>query len=184
MTTLVVDDLAFELRPSERRRTLQITVDRGGELILAAPTGTDERHLRDFVSEKRFWIYTKLAEKNRLQRVVARKEFIDGEGFLYLGTSYRLRLVSGLAVPLRLAQGRFLLEKTALSQAREHFVAWYARHAQAWLNDKVHDYAQRMEVAPTGVTIQDLGHRWGSCGKGQRLYFHWRSILRSPDPQD
>ncbi len=24
---------------------------------------------------------------------------------------------------------------------------------------------------------RDLGHRWGSCGKGGKLCFHWRSIL-------
>jgi predicted metal-dependent hydrolase len=30
------------------------------------------------------------------------------------------------------------------------------------------------------VTVQDLGYRWGSCGKGGRLYFHWRTILLPP----
>ena len=25
--------------------------------------------------------------------------------------------------------------------------------------------------------VQDLGYRWGSCGKGHRLYFHWKTIL-------
>lgn len=35
--------------------------------------------LRAFVQEKRFWIYTKLAEKDRLQRQVPRKEFVGGD---------------------------------------------------------------------------------------------------------
>jgi predicted metal-dependent hydrolase len=34
-----------------------------------------------------------------------------------------------------------------------------------------------MEVEPKGLTVQDLGHRWGSCGKHQKLYFHWRVIM-------
>lgn len=34
---LIVDDLAFEVRESSRRKTLEITVDRDGELIIAAP---------------------------------------------------------------------------------------------------------------------------------------------------
>ena len=25
--------------------------------------------------------------------------------------------------------------------------------------------------------MQDLGYRWGSCGKGEMLYFHWKTIL-------
>lgn len=34
-----------------------------------------------------------------------------------------------------------------------------------------------MEVAPAGVKVQELGYRWGSCGKGDWLYFHWKAIL-------
>ena len=37
MTTLTVNDLRFEVRRSSLRRALEITVDRGGELILSAP---------------------------------------------------------------------------------------------------------------------------------------------------
>lgn len=88
-----VDDLQFHLRHSARRRTMQITVERDGALVLSAPPEVDEATLRAFVHEKRFWIYTKLAEKDRLQRPVPRKEFVGGEGFLYLGRSHRLKVV-------------------------------------------------------------------------------------------
>ena len=69
-TTLTIDDLRFDVRRSARRRTIQITVERGGSLLLSAPPGVDESSLRGFVNEKRFWIYTKLAEKELLRRVV------------------------------------------------------------------------------------------------------------------
>jgi predicted alpha/beta hydrolase family esterase len=72
-----------------------------------------QAQLRDFVSEKRFWIYTKLAEKDRLQRQVPRKEFVGGEGFLYLGRTHRLKLVDEQDVPLKLANGRFTLRRDA-----------------------------------------------------------------------
>jgi hypothetical protein len=34
MTVLTLDGLSFKLKPSSRRKTLQITADRGGELLL------------------------------------------------------------------------------------------------------------------------------------------------------
>ena len=34
-----------------------------------------------------------------------------------------------------------------------------------------------MEVDPAGVRVQDLGYRWGSCGKGEWLHFNWKTIL-------
>lgn len=174
---LKVDDLQFVVRHSVRRRTLQITVDRDGALLLSAPPDVGEAVLRAFVMDKRFWIYTKLAEKDRLQRLVPRKQYVGGEGFLYLGRSFRLKLVDTQDVPLKLAAGRFCLRRDALPAAREHFVRWYSERARAWLSSRVANYQSRMEAAPAGVRVQDLGYRWGSCGKGDWLYFHWKAIL-------
>lgn len=175
--SLRVDDLLFAVRRSQQRRTMQITVERSGDLILTAPPDVDKARLRAFVVEKRLWIYTKLAEKARLQRTAPLKEYVDGEGFLYLGRSYRLRLVDDQNVALKCANGRFLLRRDALANAREHFVRWYCDRARAWLSGRVAEYRSRMEVTPAGVKVQDLGFRWGSCGKGDWLYFHWKSIL-------
>ncbi|MGX4643470.1 M48 family metallopeptidase [Massilia sp. SYSU DXS3249] len=174
---LKVDDLYFTIRHSARRRTIEITVERDGALVLSAPPSVDEAELRAFVLEKRFWIYTKLAEKDRLQRQVPRKEFVGGEGFLYLGRSHRLKLVDEQDGPLKLINGRFALRRDALPDARDHFIRWYSERARAWLAGRVSEYQARMEVAPAGVKVQDLGYRWGSCGKGNWLYFHWKSIL-------
>lgn len=174
---LQVDDLQFIVRRSAHRRTMQITVERDGELILSAPPGVDMARLQAFVQEKRFWIYTKLAEKDRLQRRVASKEFVGGEGFLYLGRSHRLKLVDEQDGTLKLANGRFALRRDALPAAREHFIRWYSERARVWLSARVAEYRSRMEVAPAGVKVQDLGYRWGSCGKGDWLYFHWKTIL-------
>jgi hypothetical protein len=174
---LTVGDLHFELRRSPRRRSVQVTVDRGGELILSAPEDCPVGVMEDFVREKRFWIYTKLAEKEALRSPVARKEYVNGEGFPYLGRSYRLLLVDEQEVPLKLERGRFKLRRSAASAGREHLVRWYTEHATRWLERRVARFAGRVGVEPSGVTVQDLGFRWGSCGKGSRLYFHWRSIL-------
>ncbi|KJH86789.1 metal-dependent hydrolase [Pseudomonas fluorescens] len=180
MSVLTVDDLSFELKPSSRRRTLQITVDRSGELVLSAPPDVEEERLREFVQEKRFWIYTKLAEKGRLQKAVPTKTFVDGEGFLYLGRSYRLRLVDDQDVPLKLLNGRFMLRCDLVETGRTQLIQWYSSRAKSWLWEKVQDYVARMEVQPAGLKVQDLGYRWGSCGKGGWLYFHWKTILLPP----
>ena len=172
-----VDDLQFAIRRSARRRTMQITVERTGELILSAPPDVGIAQLRNFIMEKRFWIYTKLAEKDRLQRQVPRKEFVAGEDFLYLGRTHRLKLIEIQDAPLKLVNGRFSLRHDAQASAREHLIRWYSEKARAWLSGRVAEYQSRMEVAPAGVKVQDLGYRWGSCGKGDWLYFHWKTIL-------
>ncbi len=174
---LAVDELQLSVRRSPRRRTMQITVERSGELVLSVPPEAGEAQLRAFVQAKRFWIYTKLAEKDRLQRKVLRKEFVGGEGFLYLGRSHRLKLVDEQDAPLKLANGRFALRHDGVAAAREHFIRWYSERARVWFSGRVAEYESRMEVRPAGVKVQDLGYRWGSCGKGDWLYFHWKAVL-------
>lgn len=174
---LVVDDLTFEVRRSTRRKTLEITIDRGGELIIASPPGVADDVLAEFVREKRFWLYTKLAEKEAFRQPVAGKEFVSGEGFPYLGRSYRLLLVDEQPVPLKLDAGRFKLVRGEAARGREHFVRWYADHARPWLRQRVKQWAARMGVEPAGVEVRDLGFRWGSCGRAGGVNFHWATIL-------
>lgn len=178
--SLRVDDLLVTVHRSPRRKTLQITVERNGALLLYAPPQVKRGELRAFVLAKRFWIYTKLAQKGRLQRAVPRKEFVGGEGFVYLGRSHRLKLVSQQDAPLKLLNGRFCLQRTAVAAAREHFMRWYSERARVWLAARVAEYQSAMGVTPAGVKVQDLGYRWGSCGKGGWLYFHWKTILLPP----
>lgn len=174
---LVVGDLAFEVRRSARRKTLEITVDRGGELIIASPPGVADDVLSEFVREKRFWVYTKLAEKAALQQPVGGKEFVSGEGFPYLGRSYRLLLVEEQELPLKLEAGRFQLVRDQAAEGREHFIRWYTSHAGPWLRKRVAGWAARMGVTAKAVEVRDLGFRWGSCGQAGGVNFHWATIL-------
>lgn len=182
--TLTVDDLTFEIRRSAKRRTLEIIVDRAGELSITAPPDVPDEVMAEFVREKRFWLYTKLAEKETRQRAVGRSEFVSGEGFPYLGRSYRLLLVNEQDVPLKLEAGRFKLLRAFAPEGRDHFVRWYTDHATPWLRRRVNDWSTRMGVDPKGVEIRDLGFRWGSCGQAGTVNFHWASILMPPSVVD
>jgi predicted metal-dependent hydrolase len=180
MSSLTVGDLEFEVRRSARRKSVQITVDRGGELLLSAPEVCATRVMERFIREKRFWIYTKLAEKAVLASSLPGKRYVSGEGFPYLGRSYRLLLVDSQRTPVKLEHGRFKMPRSATAAGRDHMVRWYTARAQPWLSKMVATYQRRLGVAPASVTVQDLGYRWGSCGRGARLYFHWRTILLPP----
>lgn len=180
MTTLTIGDLQIEVRDSQSRTTLQVTVDRDGELIVFAPAGCDTAIVADFVREKRLWIYGKLAVKGALRQATARKSYVSGEGFPYLGRSYRLLLLDDQSVPVKLAEGRFKMLRCEAVNGRDHMVGWYTAHAQLWLAERVERLAGRVGVMPTGVVVRDLGYRWGSCGKDGTVYFHWRSILVPP----
>jgi len=82
---LAVGGLDFEVQLSGARRSIGITVDRDGSLILNGPRGCDHAKLAAFAHEKRMWVYKKLAEKDLLLSHRPTKELVSGEGFVYLG---------------------------------------------------------------------------------------------------
>ncbi|WP_419835438.1 M48 family metallopeptidase [Endozoicomonas atrinae] len=180
-TPLTIYDLSFRVNVSPKRKTMQITVERDGSLILTLPPEANDQQARDFVREKRRWIYKKLAEKQQLRSDAQQKQFVNGEGFLYLGRSYRLKLVepSDRQQPLSLTHGRFCLNKEVVDRgnSKETFIRWYATRGKGWLDRKAQEYYRRMEVEPAGIKIQDLGYRWGSCTRSGWLNFHWKTIL-------
>ncbi len=159
---------------------MQITVDRGGELILSGPPGCDLRNFEKFVRDKKAWIYGKLALKQTLQQPLTGKEFVGGEGFAYLGRSHRLQLVDRQGVPLKLEAGRFRLLRSEATSGRAHFVRWYCRRAEAWVGSRLSALAVRVGVEPKGLRIADLGHRWGSASRDGTVNLHWATILLPP----
>lgn len=180
MPTLTVDDLRFEVAYSPRRKTVELSVERDGALVVRAPLGAATDRLEAFVRAKRTWVYKKLAEKDALRHVTPVKEYVSGEGFPYLGRSYRLLLVDQQDVPLRMEAGRFRLLRAEAGNGRAQFIAWYMEHGRAWLRRRVAALAPRVGVEPAGVEVRDLGYRWGSCGRAGGLNFHWATILLPP----
>ena len=57
---------------------------------------------------------------------------------------------------------------------REEDKAFYVKKAKAILPLKIDQYAKRMGVQPTGLTVTSAKTRFGSCSGKNRLSFSWR----------
>ena len=180
MTSITFGDLSFEIRHSSKRRTVGITVERDGKLVLASPPEVPIETLERIVSEKRYWIYSKLLKKESLNPPASVKEYVSGENFYYLGRSYRLKVVEQVEQQpsLRLYQSRFELQRPAQVQGREYFIQWYREHLQLIVEQQIAILIKRVTTSPRSVQVRELGNRWGSCGHKGDLYFHWRVAMR------
>jgi len=58
-----------------------------------------------------------------------------------------------------------------LNMARQFDVDGMSGQTEVW--------HPRVGVAPSRVSLGDLGYRWGSCGKNAVVYFNWR-LLQLP----
>jgi predicted metal-dependent hydrolase len=177
--SLEISGLVFEVRRGPRRKTLCLTVDRSGELVIHAPLATQDAELRQWVAPKLLWVHQKLAQKRSMVRGVHPPEFVSGESIFYLGRSYRLKVVDWARVPLRFDGEWFELRRSVTPEAADHFQQWYTDEGAAWLRVRS-AYLERLSGQTSSrVIVGDLGFRWGSCGKNGILYFNWR-LLQLP----
>src|SRR4051812_19903261 len=93
------------------RSTADIVIERDGRVVVRAPRTVSDEKIEDIVAAKRYWIFKNLAEWRDLNATRVVREYTNGEGFLYLGRSYRLLLVADQQAPLLLKDGRFCLRR-------------------------------------------------------------------------
>lgn len=176
---LVVDNLEFEVRRSPRRKTLGLTVDRAGELVVHAPETASETELHKWVEKKLLWVHQKLLRKEVHNAGVHKLETVSGESIAYLGQNYRLKIVKDQATPLQFDGQWFLLREGDRFDAPRHFQTWYQNAGTEWLTERVLFWEPKVGKAASKIVVGDLGFRWGSCGKNSVLYFNWR-LLQLP----
>ncbi len=171
-------DIRYTLKRSDRK-TASIYIERDGQVTLIAPASLSDQQIEKVLETKRRWIYKNLAEWHDLNATRIDRQFVNGEGFLYLGRSYRLKLVPEQAEPLILKDGYFCLrtELRPATTALAAFRDFYRDKGQVRINERVDYFKSRMDVEPKSVKILDLKHRWASWTPGGNLNFHWKCMM-------
>ncbi len=169
-------DIDYELK-KRARKTTSIYIERDGTITVLAPEPYDMDKIEEILEAKRSWIYRNLAEWEDLNRTRVEREFVNGEGFPYLGSTYRLQIVDDVSQELSFKNGSFLLKRSVLSSVRDKFIDFYKTKARTRLPKHVAQYAKKMGLNPSGIRIQELKNRWASCSADGTLNFHWRCVM-------
>lgn len=175
------EKIAYQIVRS-RRSTADVVIERDGRILVRAPESFSDERIDAIVEAKRLWIYRGLAEWRDLNATRVLREYRNGEGFLYLGRSYRLLLVADQAEPLRLKNGRFCLRRDLVvhcntAAARTAFQDYYTARGIDRIRQRVSYYAPKVGVTPRGIQIRELGNRWASCSPTGNLAFHWKCLM-------
>jgi len=159
------------------RRTLALQIAPDASLIVRAPERVSEKTILTFVQKKLKWIlhHQKLARES--YRPSVKREFVDGEGFLYLGDWHKLFIIQDVTQPLVLNEKKFFLPESFLPDAKKLFEQWYRKKACEVFNDRLRLYAETAGLSFKRITITGARKRWGSCGPKGTLNFSWRLIM-------
>ena len=177
-------DISYELIRSPRR-TADIVIEPDGRVIVRAPQTIPVERIEDIIESKRLWIYKNLAEWRDLNATRVIREYRNGEGFLYLGRSYRLLLVADQVEPLLLKGGRFCLRRDLVDRgespaAKAAFRDYFITRGFERITQRVAYFAPKVGVTSDKLDVRELGHRWASCSPNGNLAFHWKCMMAPP----
>ena len=184
MRTSRSSDIAYEIVRS-RRATADIVIERDGRVLVRVPKTIPHQRIENIVEAKRFWIYKTLAEWRDLNATKVLREYRNGEGFLYLGRSYRLSLSTDQDEPLLLKGGRFCLrrdlaDRSEAAGAKSAFRDYFIARGLERITERVRYFAPKVGAKPLQLDVRELGHRWASCSLKGNLAFHWKCMMAPP----
>lgn len=182
MQSRQIADIKYKLLPGSDRQTIDIVIERDGEITVRPPRQFTPEQVDETVFSKRMWIYRNLAEWRDLNATRVTREWVNGEAFLYLGSRYRLQLATEQEEPLQLKDGRFnlrrsLVESGGTEAAQKAFQEFYKDKGLQRLKNRVDYFAPKVGMQAGVVQIRDLGYRWASCLSNGDLHFHWKCLM-------
>ncbi|QGZ73173.1 M48 family metallopeptidase [Aeromonas hydrophila] len=169
-------DIQYRLKQS-KRKTTSIFIERDGSVSVLAPEGYDAEKIEQILEQQRSWIYRNLAEWEDLNRTHVERQFVSGEGFPYLGSNYRLKLVDDQQEDLILKNGYFLMRRDRADRGMELFKHFYRNKGLTRVTKRVAYYAPKLGVDYRTVRVMELQHHWASCSTKGDLNFHWRCLM-------
>ncbi|NTU47067.1 M48 family metallopeptidase [Candidatus Roizmanbacteria bacterium] len=190
----VPGELPFSYRrvaSKRRRRTMCISFDPSGNVLVVAAPYTSERAIQRFLWEKQEWI---LIHSNKIKKViVAPRLFVDGELFYYLGHPYPLKTMetSTLVPQLVLSETHFVFQVPPLfpkakrvRTLKKLFEKWYLKKGEEVVQNRVAYFAEKIGAPYKSIRLKEVSSIWGSCSQAGNLNFNWRLIMAPQDVLD
>ena len=160
-----------------KRRTIALIIERDGSFIVRAPMRAPRAAIETFIQQKADWITrTREKIKSTSHKPILEKQYADGEKFLFLGSSFDLKLV-GFQKPFLRFDNGFTLHRAAQQKGELIFTRWYKERALEIISERVEQYSKKYNFAPKQVKISSAKTRWGSCSSSGTLNFAWRLVM-------
>lgn len=159
------------------RKTLALTIDKEGRLVVRAPYGMSRNTIEDFICEKYDWV--KKNSDAAAGRTEARCERLS------LPPDKLPMLGEMCAVdheqPYGFDGGKFHLPPgVPLAGLIPYLRRLYAGAARETLISRTELIAGRMNIKVAGVKISSAKTRWGSCSSGRVINLSWKLITADP----
>lgn len=139
------------------RKTISLTVDDDGSLIVRAPKRIKSEYIEKFIQDKQNWIKKRQFLMKDFIKKKKSYKFVDKEGILYLNKRMKPKQLN-------------------LNNYKE-IKLWYKNQAVKLCQKKIDQFSQDFNLNYNKLKISDAKKRWGSCSSKNNINISWRVIM-------
>ena len=144
------------------RRTLSISIDREGALVVRAPKGMSMLEIERFIGQKQHWITQKQAlVKETLEK---RSPLKEGASVAFWGETLSIAFYDGKKAIMQ--NGRLILPDDGC--AMQHARSWRLQQAQKLIEPRVEEWVQKTGLYPSKIAFGNAKSLWGSMNHKTR----------------
>ena len=154
------------------RKTLSLSVDIFGRLIVRAPKRYSDERIFAFIRQKENWI---IRQKTKMQGAGTRlpSENLDGYTLTLLGKPCIITLTNAQFVQYDGENNRLFVPKT---NANQRLVKWLKENAERIFAQATAKAAMEMGVTYKSISVTSAKTRWGSCSGKDAIHYSFRLI--------
>ncbi|PWU22975.1 hypothetical protein C5B42_04520 [Candidatus Cerribacteria bacterium 'Amazon FNV 2010 28 9'] len=167
-----MEPIPFIHRENSRARSVKISLDEQGNVIVTTPPRFLASRIPPFVEQARSWI------KIHQEQLVHRPILLDAHSVLYFGTPYDF-----VVHPHKTGQvqvGISTIEIAPVDSSERGIMTsmekWLKNRAIEYIIPRTKKLSEAMRTEYNQVHFREQKTRWGSCSSDKNLNFNWRLI--------
>ncbi|MCL2388951.1 MAG: M48 family metallopeptidase [Elusimicrobia bacterium] len=175
----------------ESRKTIAITVLDDKTVLVKAPRYAGQKFIDDFIKSKEKWLAKNLKEISAFARP-HKRQFENGEMFLFLGSSYPLQIERAGAKGLAFNGEKFIIALSRIKNAKTLFNNFYKLQTQRILDERLPYFIGLLnnangffsfflDVKYKNVKVVNSYNQLGACTKNGDLRFSFRLSIMPPE---
>jgi len=179
-------EITFELQ-RKKVKNINLRIKPDMSILVSANKNVPLEVIEGFIRQKGAWIYKHLEYFKEFQaNKPAKKEYISGESFRYLGRQYRLRVRKSEIETVKYFRGFIYLyvkDPDDIKRKEKLYNQWLNERASIHFNnslDRMYELVKNFNIPRPEMKIRQMKSRWGSCHREKKVIVLNSDLIKTP----